>query len=121
MIHEEDRTFSEMFGLVPPSEWKSELGRGMNCRVRSGQALAPLRGRETSGDAPSRFLGVAFRFVFARDNVGVAPALAADPRGTMATRSGERGPNTPDKRCKGNRASAPADNAAPPYRRRNLP
>ena len=93
----------------------------MNCGVRSGQALAPLRGRETSGDAPSRFLGVAFRFVFARDNVGVASALAADPRGTTAARSGERGPNTPDKRCKGNRASAPADNAAPPYRRRNLP
>lgn len=67
-----DQTHEGVFGLQPPSEWKSELGRGMNCGVRSGQALAPLRGRETSGDAPSRFLGVAFRFVFARDNVGVA-------------------------------------------------
>ncbi len=35
-------------------------------------------------------------------SVAVAPALAG-PRGIAAARNGERGPNTPDKRCNGNR------------------
>jgi hypothetical protein len=39
----------------------------------------------------------------ARGNVGVAPALGG-PCGTTAARSGERGPNTPDRRWSGNRS-----------------
>ena len=53
-------------------------------------------------DASSSFFAVRF-FFLARGNVGVAPALAKGPRGTTAARSGERGPNTPDKRWSGNR------------------
>ena len=62
-------------------------------------SLSPLA---TNSDASSGFF--AFRFCFlARGNVGVAPAFATGPRGTTAARSGDRGPNTPDKRCNGNR------------------
>jgi hypothetical protein len=49
--------------------------------------------------------GVAVRFFFfflARGLVGVAKALATGPDGTTAARSGDRGANTPDSRCKGN-------------------
>ena len=67
-------------------------------RPRSGNVASPLA---TNGDAASGFFAVRF-FFLARDNVGVAPALAG-PRGTTAARSGERGPNTPDKRWSGNR------------------
>jgi hypothetical protein len=68
---------------------------------RSGDVASPLA---TDGDASSGFFIVRFFFFFlARGNVGVAKALAAAPRGTTAARSGDRGPNTPDKRCSGNR------------------
>ena len=69
-------------------------------RPRSGNVPSPLA---TNGDASSGFFAIRFFFFFlARGNVAVAPALAG-PRGTTAARNGERGPNTPDKRCKGNR------------------
>ena len=64
---------------------------------RSGDVPTP---QATNGDASSSFFAV--RFFLARGNVGVAPALAG-PRGTTAARSRERGPNTPDSRCNGNR------------------
>ncbi|MEO5727839.1 MAG: hypothetical protein ABI134_33475 [Byssovorax sp.] len=54
-----------------------------------------------NGDASSGVFAIRF-FFLARGNVAVAPALAG-PRGTTAARSGERGPNTPDKRWSGNR------------------
>ena len=88
-------------GFTTPSP---RLVRG---RLRPAFSLSPPR----SGDAPSAlaantdassgFFAVRF-FFLARGNVGVAPALAA-ARGTTAARNGERGPNTPDKRCNGNR------------------
>jgi len=55
-----------------------------------------------NGDASSGVFAIRFFFFLARGNVAVAPALAG-PRGTTAARSGERGPNTPDKRWSGNR------------------
>jgi hypothetical protein len=66
---------------------------------RSGDVPSPLA---ANTDASSGFFAVRF-FFLARGNVGVAPALAKGPRGTTAARSGERGPNTPDKRWSGNR------------------
>ena len=70
--------------------------------MRSGNVPSALA---TPGDASSGFVAVRFGFFFlARGNVAVAEALAG-PRGTTAARSGERGPNTPDKRWSGNRGS----------------
>ena len=66
---------------------------------RSGDDASPLA---TNADASSGFFIVRF-FFLARGTVGVAPPLATGPRGTTAARSGDRGPNTPDKRCNGNR------------------
>ena len=66
---------------------------------RSGDVPSPLA---TNADASSGFFAVRF-FFLARGNVGVAPALATGPRGTTSARNAERGPNTPDKRCNGNR------------------
>jgi len=66
-------------------------------RPRSGNVPSPLT---THGDASSGVFAIrffCFFFFLARANVAVAPALAG-PRGTTAARSGERGPNTPDKR-----------------------
>jgi hypothetical protein len=63
----------------------------------------------THGDASSgtvRVVFFVFRFVFARGNGGVTPALATGPLGTTAARSGERGANTPEKRCNGKRGSS---------------
>ena len=67
-------------------------------KARSGDVLSPLA---TNGDAASGFFAVRF-FFLVRGNLGVAPALAG-PRGTTSARNGERGPNTPDKGCSGNR------------------
>src|SRR5690349_4236712 len=66
--------------------------------MRSGNVPSALA---TPGDASSGFVAVRFGFFLARGNVAVAEALAA-ARGTTAARSGERGPNTPDKRWSGN-------------------
>jgi len=68
-------------------------------RPRSGNVPSPLA---TNGDASSGFFAVRF-FFLARGNVAVAEALATGPRGTTEARSGERGPNTPDKRWSGKR------------------
>jgi hypothetical protein len=61
---------------------------------RSGDVPSPLA---TNADASSGVFALRF-FFLARG--AVAPSLAG-PRGTTAARSGERGPNTPDKRCNG--------------------
>jgi hypothetical protein len=69
---------------------------------RSGNVPSPLA-TNGDGDASGGFFAVrCFFFFLARGNVGVAPALTG-PRGTTAARNAERGPNTPDKRCNGNR------------------
>ena len=78
-------------------------------RLRPAFSLSPPRSGDVpsslatngDGDASSGFFAIRF-FFLARGNVGVAPALAG-PRGTTAARNGERGPNTPDRRCNGNR------------------
>ena len=64
---------------------------------RSGDVSSPLA---TNADVSSGFFALRF-FFLARG--AVAPALAG-PRGTTEVRSGERGPNTPDKRCNGKEA-----------------
>jgi len=66
----------------------------------SGDVLSPLAPK---GDACSGFFIVRFFFLLARQRRR-HPALAG-PRGTAAARNAERGPNTPDKRCNGNRGS----------------
>ena len=74
-------------------------------RVHHLSALAPHR------VASSGFFFAVRFFFLARGNVGVAKALATGPRGTTEARSGERGPNTPDKRWSGNRGGGtPAAN-----------
>jgi hypothetical protein len=65
---------------------------------RSGDVPSPLA---TNADASSGFFLVRF-FLLARGNVAVAEAIAG-PRGTTAAQSREPGPNTPHKRCHGNR------------------
>ncbi len=70
------------------------LARPLSRNVPS--ALAPR------GDALSGSVGVRF-FFLVRGFVGVAKALATGPRGITAARNRERGANTPDSRCNGNR------------------
>jgi hypothetical protein len=75
--------------------------------TRSGDVPSPPA---TNGDASSGFFAVRF-FFLARGNLAVAEALATGPRGTTEARSGERGPNTPDKRWSGKRGGGtPAAN-----------
>ena len=83
-----------------PTPSPRRVGRRLGATLsRSGDVPSAVA---THGDASSGTVRVVV-FVLARGNVGVPPALATGPLGTTAARSGERGANTPEKRCNGKR------------------
>src|SRR4051812_35714309 len=92
---------------LEPTGFTTPSPRPVRGRLPTALSLAPTRSgdvpspRATNCEASSGFVAVRF-FFLARGNVGVANALATDPRGTTEARSGERGPNPPDKRWSGN-------------------
>lgn len=95
--------------ILPPPAFTTPSPRLVRGRLRTAFSLSPpTRSGDvptplaTNGDASSGFFAVRF-FFLARGNVSVTPAFATGPRGTTAARSGDRGPNTHDKRCNGNR------------------